>query len=1061
MAENGIAIVGIACIFPGAPDLQTFWRNISQGYDAIDEIPAHRLDPVFFDSSLKTGDRFYCRRGGTIDEYLGFDPAPYRMMPNTARSAEPDQLLTLKLCREALWDAGYVDSVHESIRNRTGVILGKGNYLGSAGRRFDAYIRDAEQLIISLRELVPDIREADLLRIKREFQRKAKATNLDGVIGLVPNLTASRVAHALDLKGAAYTVDGACASALLAVDQACQQLVTEEADLMLCGGIHVCQDEAFWGVFSQLGALSRRQMIRPFDKMADGLLIGEGVGVLVLKREKDALRDHDRVYAVIRGTGISSDGQGASLMSPNIDGQVLALERAWQHARRDCNEIGLLEAHGTATPVGDAAEAETLRRFFGEPSSNRRRAGIGSIKSMIGHAMPAAGAAGLIKTALALFHRVFPPTLHCEDPLPALEQTLFRPIHKASPWTEKCRLAGVNAFGFGGINAHVVLESVDDSSIIKVSSRVATETIKETTRSPKQMVPLSLSMPLVRFDREFTRTITAPVSGREPRLGLQDENEPVISAFTQSMRQIARAQAEVIDYGEKSSNEKPLRSGTSTRGKITVIQRISLERYPELIDHTFHRQPLDWLNASDRQPIVPMTALIDLMVELAQRVVPERRVVAVENVQALQWLSIANPVEARFSYMFQGADRFSVEIEGYAKGTVILADDYPRPPVEASIPLKNEKPASVSADNLYRDRHLFHGPAYRGIKSFGPVADNGVCGVLESGAAKGALLDNAGQLLGVWIQLNTERDRLAMPIGLQRVTFYGPHPEPGTRLRSVVRIQNMDERLIVANISIKQGEKLWADIQGWQDRRFPTDDLLWDMIFWPDKSLMSKRSESGVYVFYDQYHTAFARGYLEGQYLREIERRQVNTLSPRLKRQWLNGRVVAKDAIRDYLWQRGHGPIYPAEVMISDDPNGRLMIEEPTGNDLQVSIAHQDDYAVAVVGKGQRVGIDIKAIKAGDPEILKSAFQGDAIHFVDRAKRDQTIAGISAVKQAFINAQDSAVQTEDSEVAILEQQGNKYRIGNRWFSTVHYKGYVIAYTYPAYSYTEQESTESG
>src|SRR5439155_7883557 len=205
----------------------------------------------------------------------------------------------------------------------------------------------------------------------------------------------------------------------------------------------------FRSAFCQLGALSRRQQIRPFDLEADGLLIGEGVGFLFLKRLEDAQRDDDRVYAVVRATGVASDGRHTSLMTPSAQGQLLALRRAWDAAELDPSQVGLLEAHGTGTPVGDATELETLGRFFGAVRAGERRAGLGSVKSMIGHAMPAAGAAGLIKAALAVHHAALPPTLYCDEPHPKLAETRFRPIQAVEPWETGNRRAGVSAFGFG------------------------------------------------------------------------------------------------------------------------------------------------------------------------------------------------------------------------------------------------------------------------------------------------------------------------------------------------------------------------------------------------------------------------------------------------------------------------------------------------------------------------------------------------------------------------------------------------------------------------------------
>ena len=462
---GSVAVIGMECIFPGAGDLATFRRNLEGGVDAIREVPPARWEPLFYEPGGARVDRIYCRRGGFVDEFASFDALRWGVMPVAAEATEPDQLLTLEVCARALADAGYAE--REFPRATTGVILGRGGYPGRAMTSFQGVVRTAEQLVQSLHALLPELAPDVLEKVRADFQRKLGHHGPDTVIGIVPNLAASRVANRLDLAGASYTVDAACASSLVAIDRACADLASGKSDLVLAGGVHLNHDVVLWSVFCQLGALSRREEIRPFDRGADGLLMGEGIGVCVLKRLADAERDGDRVYAVIRGTGTSSDGREASLFTPRVAGQVLALERAWAAAGLDplaADSVGLVEAHGTGTPAGDAAELQTLRRVFGPPPDEMEggapRPALGSVKSMIGHTMPAAGAAGFIKAVLALHHRVLPPTLHCEEPLEALAETRFRALAEAEPWEagRGPRRAAVDSFGFGGINAHAVLE---------------------------------------------------------------------------------------------------------------------------------------------------------------------------------------------------------------------------------------------------------------------------------------------------------------------------------------------------------------------------------------------------------------------------------------------------------------------------------------------------------------------------------------------------------------------------------------------------------------------------
>ena len=457
-----VAIVGMAAVLPGAPDLATYRANLRAGVDAITDVPASRWDPEFYDpaaAKTRPGDRMYCRRGGFVGE-LSFDPMRFGIMPMAVADIEAEQLVALATAAAAIEDAGGTDSLGD--RKKVGIVLGRGGYFNAGMARFVDRVRTANQLVATLRELMPALSEEQLEEVRASFAaRSGEMREESGIDLMVPNLVASRTANRLDLAGPAYTVDAACASSLIAVDHAVRDLATGRCDVVLAGGVHHCHDITFWSGFNLLGALSPSERIRPFHRGADGILIGEGTGIVVLKRLSD-VRD-ERVYAVIRGTGVAGDGRAASLMAPQSSGQVTAMQAAWAAAGLDPRErgvVGLVEAHGTATVAGDATELASLTEVFG-PGTGSPDIGIGSVKSMIGHAMPAAGAAGLIKAALAVHEGFLPPTLHCEDPHPAMAGTRFEPVREFREWEgDGPRRAAVNAFGFGGINSHVVLEQM-------------------------------------------------------------------------------------------------------------------------------------------------------------------------------------------------------------------------------------------------------------------------------------------------------------------------------------------------------------------------------------------------------------------------------------------------------------------------------------------------------------------------------------------------------------------------------------------------------------------------
>ncbi|CAN5845828.1 hypothetical protein BH23GEM7_BH23GEM7_05840 [soil metagenome] len=476
--DGGIAIIGMACLFPGAPDLDAYWENIVAGVDAIGDPPEDAWDArALHDPDGTLGTRIYSRRGGYLGEHARFDPLAHGVMPSTAQGGDSDHWLALQVARQALADAGYPGEV--PCAERTMVVLARGSYPTAGTANVLQHGAILAQTIALLESLQLGLTDEDLGRIRDRLRDSLPPFEPDSVPGLIPNIAASRIANRLNLMGPSYTVDAACASSLIAVDLATRDLASGRCDLALVGGVHLPLPSSISQPFCTVGAFSGSGRLRPFDRQADGTLPGEGVGMVVLKPLAAARRDGDRIYAVIQGVGTSSDGRGMSVMAPRLEGQILALERAYQAAGVAPRSIGLIEAHGTGTQVGDLTEIRALTQLFGPREGRVRRCAVGSVKSMIGHLMPAAGIAGLIKATLALYHRVLPPTLHVEEPNPELEleRTPLYLNTATRPWfqgrTEEPRRAGVSAFGFGGINAHLVLEEhpVPDESALPSHAR--------------------------------------------------------------------------------------------------------------------------------------------------------------------------------------------------------------------------------------------------------------------------------------------------------------------------------------------------------------------------------------------------------------------------------------------------------------------------------------------------------------------------------------------------------------------------------------------------------------
>ncbi|KPI32410.1 6-deoxyerythronolide-B synthase [Actinobacteria bacterium OV450] len=441
-----IAVVGMACMFPQAPDLASFWANTVHGVDAIEEVPAERWDSKLhyrYDGKAAKTGMSASKWGGFLPR-IEFDAVGYGIPPASLPSIEPVQLLALEAARRAMDDAGYGESARAFDRSRTAVVFG-----AEAG----SDQASATLLGTMLRSAYGEIPE--------ELADQLPTLTEDSFPGMLANVISGRIANRLDLGGANYTVDAACASSLAAVDVACKELTSGTSDLVLCGGADLHNGINDYVLFSSVHALSPTGRSRAFDSAADGIALGEGVACLVLKRLADAERDGDRVYSVIKGIGASSDGRSLGLTAPRPQGQRAALQRAYLNAGISPAAVGLLEAHGTGTVVGDRTELSTLTDVFTEAGAATGSCTLGSVKSQIGHTKCAAGLAGLIKASMSLYTGVKPPTLNLQQPNPAwqADSSPFVFHTKATPWAAPPaeRVAGISAFGFGGTNFHTVL----------------------------------------------------------------------------------------------------------------------------------------------------------------------------------------------------------------------------------------------------------------------------------------------------------------------------------------------------------------------------------------------------------------------------------------------------------------------------------------------------------------------------------------------------------------------------------------------------------------------------
>ncbi len=478
-SSERIAIVGIGGIFPGAPDLSTFWENIAAGKDAGRPVPEGRwyLSPdKAYAPWPPQPDRVYSTWGCFIEGFQ-FDPEGLDLPRELLSRLDPMFHLGLYAARAAFRDARQLPQVNHS---RVGVILGN---IALPTESTSAICRDV--LGRTFVERLIDTAAAACSRDGRSLQGHNSLSDPAAVARLKASLRrsdwhplnrfaaghpSSLIAQGLGLGGIAFTLDAACASSLYSLKFAAEELLSYRADAMLAGGMSRPDCQYTQMGFAQLQALSRRGCCAPLSAEADGLVVGEGAGVFVLKRLSDAVAHGDHIYGVIAGIGLSND-RGANLLAPHSEGQLRAMRSAYEQAGWKPSDVDLIECHATGTPVGDAVEINSLHQLWEHESSQPQQCVIGGVKSNVGHLLTGAGAAGLMKVLLALKHRTLPPTANFRQPAEKLAQpsSPFRVLSRAQPWIARPdhdpatgnpipRRATINAFGFGGINAHVLIE---------------------------------------------------------------------------------------------------------------------------------------------------------------------------------------------------------------------------------------------------------------------------------------------------------------------------------------------------------------------------------------------------------------------------------------------------------------------------------------------------------------------------------------------------------------------------------------------------------------------------
>lgn len=460
-SRPGVAIVGLGARYPDARTPEELWENVLAQRRAFRRIPSERLRVADYVSRDRAApDVTYSDQAAVIEGY-GFDRVRFRVAGSTYRSGDLAHWLALDVASQALADAGFPEAAGLD-RETTGVLLGNtltGEFSRANSMRLRwPYVRRVVEAGLLEADWSAGDRREFLRKLESRYKNPFPPVGEETLAGGLSNTIAGRICNAYNLQGGGYTVDGACAASLLAVIHACGALVAGDLDVALAGGVDLSLDPFELVGFAKTGALAP-ELMRIYDARSAGFWPGEGCGFLVLMREADAVAQGRRIYAVLRGWGVSSDGAGG-ITRPEVGGQSLAVRRAYRRAGFEPGSVSYMEGHGTGTEVGDATEIQVLAGAHGRSDPP---AALGSVKANIGHTKAAAGVAGLIKATMAVHRQVLPPTTGCETPHPlfAADASNLRILRRGEPWPpDRLLRASVSAMGFGGINTHLLLEGI-------------------------------------------------------------------------------------------------------------------------------------------------------------------------------------------------------------------------------------------------------------------------------------------------------------------------------------------------------------------------------------------------------------------------------------------------------------------------------------------------------------------------------------------------------------------------------------------------------------------------
>jgi phosphopantetheinyl transferase len=739
----------------------------------------------------------------------------------------------------------------------------------------------------------------------------------------------------------------------------------------------------------------------------------------------------------------------------------------------DSKQIGYIEAHGTGTILGDRNEIASLKAFFGD--NTLPRAYVGSVKSNIGHAMSASGILGIIKTALALYHRKIPPTLHCEQPLPAMFESRFMPPRELIDWDgDKLPLvAGVNAFGFGGANTHAILTAYEPTlcespvngepnKTSTVSSGERLKVVKPQNQDKSFLMKLPRGAPpLLTELEELSEVIKTRYGSRGPGVGLpaetsDDHANPIAAASYANIRNAIELQREMAQLFEAQPaagqvEALPAEATHSRKGtKFEEKLQLSFEDHPYLIDHSIVRQPKDWDIPDDMNPVVPFSMSLELFAEITMKyAAPGEKVIKMGNVTAYRWIDLVKPLEILVKGEWIDENTLSIKFGEYIEGECTVGNEWPEPPTEfeGDIDIGEEIVKRKSASEWYDD-FSFHGPQYHSSIKQRKICERGMTGTVQKTAGKGSFLDIWGQQLGLFLHITQTVDPISFPVRLKEMIMYADIFDQDGPFENTIIVNRLTGSVAATDAVIKRDGKIWSVARGYTVQRFLSTPAVWKVILNPQFDILAEEIAPDVYFYanplQDNVIAMLAKRYLSAS--DKIPYEQLTTAKQR--REHVISRIALKDAVRTRLAKSNGEMLYPVQFSCNHDVNGCPALSghghiDDEVNSLSVSLSHKDFASIAIVSD-RPVGIDLEIIEEKSSDFIDVSFTKKEAELLASQNSPEAVIRFWVAKEAFAKMKGEGLKGNPKRFEVSKVDGDILTIEETQIKTVKIENEYIA-----------------